>query len=62
MNVIEITYAEDGIPELIEVLEAVTQMKSELVSVRVGIDPLDKGLKFSVNWGLWSPPIQGAIS
>jgi hypothetical protein len=30
-------------------------------SLRVGIDPLDHGLKFSVNHSTWSKPYQGAI-
>jgi hypothetical protein len=32
-----------------------------LRSIRVGIDPLDNGLKFSVDYGTWSPPMAGKI-
>lgn len=32
-----------------------------LRSVRVGIDPTDNGLKFSVDYGTWSPPMAGTI-
>lgn len=32
-----------------------------LRSVRVGIDPLDNGVKFSVDHGTWSPPMRGKI-
>lgn len=32
-----------------------------LRSIRVGIDPLDGGLKFSVDHGVWSPPMAGRI-
>lgn len=30
--------------------------------LRVGIDPLDSGLKFSVDGGTWSPPVPGKIT
>ena len=30
-------------------------------SIRVGIDPLDNGLKFSIDYGTWSPPIPGKV-
>lgn len=33
-----------------------------LTSLRVGIDPLDNGLKFSVEGSTWSPPYKGEIS
>lgn len=32
-----------------------------LGSIRVGIDPLDNGVKFSVDYGVWSPPMTGKI-
>lgn len=62
MKIIELTHSNDGIPDLIEVLDAIAGVKDTLVSVRVGIDPMDNGLKFSVNWGTWSPPIYGELS
>ena len=33
----------------------------EIRSIRVGIDPLDNGLKFSIDYGTWSPLIPGKI-
>jgi hypothetical protein len=33
-----------------------------LTSLRVGIDPTDNGLKFSVEYSTWSPPYQGEIT
>lgn len=33
-----------------------------VLDVRVGIDPLDNGVKFSVNGMTWSPPIKGVIN
>lgn len=31
-------------------------------SIRVGIDPMDNGLKFSVDYGTWSPPLNGNVT
>lgn len=37
-------------------------VRGGLTSIRVGIDPLDNGLKFSVERSTWSPPYRGEIS
>lgn len=35
--------------------------KGGLFSIQVGIDPLDNGVKFSVNYGPWSMPMTGKV-
>lgn len=44
-----------------EMILDIEARKPGLRSVRVGIDPLDNGLKFSVDYGTWSPPMAGTI-
>lgn len=62
MFVIEIT-DKDAMKRLVAYCADITDQGTRgHYSVRVGIDPLDNGLKFSVNNSTWSPPIRGAIS
>lgn len=61
MKVIEITHASEGLVDLLNVISVISDMSPAIDSIRVGIDPLDNSLKFSVNWGTWSPPIYGLI-
>jgi hypothetical protein len=42
-------------------IESMSTRAIGLRSVRVGIDELDNGLKFSVDYSTWSPPITGTI-
>jgi len=39
-----------------------TDRDRPLNSLRVGIDPLDNGVKFSVEHSTWSPPYKGDIT
>jgi hypothetical protein len=43
------------------IIDRVARAHGPIRSVRVGIDPVDDGLKFSVDYGVWSPPITGTI-
>lgn len=64
MTVIQIADHSE-IAELLTVLLAITAFDTPtrpLLDVRVGIDPQDDGLKFSINGMTWSPPIVGIIS
>lgn len=47
---------------LAEYCQAIGAQHRAYYSVRVAIDPLDNGLKFSVNGSTWSPPIRGEIT
>jgi hypothetical protein len=63
MHVIDVTDREQ-IETLIKYLRMIESMSTRAIglrSVRVGIDELDNGLKFSVDYSTWSPPITGTI-
>ena len=61
MFVIEIR-DDAAMERLAEYCEAIAAQHRAYYSIRVGIDPLDNGLKFSVNGSTWSPPIAGVVS
>lgn len=65
MTVIEITDPRT-MALLMEAMSNIVGMSDAVAgglrSLRVGIDPLDGGLKFSVEGSTWSPPYKGEIS
>ena len=58
--------ADNGPAMLMETMSNIVGMSDAigggLTSLRVGIDPLDNGIKFSVEHSTWSPPYRGEIS
>ena len=58
MHVIDISNVRE-VRLLLDCMQAILDSGSVVHSIRVGIDPLDSGLKFSVNYKTWSPPIRG---
>jgi hypothetical protein len=65
MHVIDITDREQ-IELLLKYFRMIDGMATRqgmppLRSIRVGIDPLDDSVKFSVDYSTWSPPITGTI-
>lgn len=63
MHVIDITDREqiELLLKYLRMVESMGARSTPLRSIRVGIDPLDDGLKFSVDYSTWSPPITGTI-
>ncbi len=63
MHVIDLTDAEqiDRFIKYCRMIESMSARSFPLRSIRVGIDPVDDGVKFSVDYSTWSPPITGTI-
>lgn len=63
MHVIDITTEEqiEALLKYLRMIESMGARSAPLRSIRVGIDPIDDGLKFSVDYSTWSPPITGTI-
>jgi ABC-type taurine transport system ATPase subunit len=64
MTVIQLTEENGGIDSLLAVFAAIVKYSegSTMLDVRIGINPVDSGITFSVNGLPWSPPIAGEIS
>jgi hypothetical protein len=63
MHVIDVT-DQQQIMRLLKYFIMISDMavrSGALRSIRVGIDPLDNGVKFSVDYGTWSPPMTGRL-
>jgi hypothetical protein len=64
MIVIQLTTERRGLGDLIDMMRSIVQFVDNgnvLLDIRVGIDPVDNGAKFSVNGHTWSPPAHGII-
>lgn len=63
MYVIQI-HGREAVAELIYAMDTIVKYadRSTVLDIRVGIDPLDNGVKFSVNGLVWSPRIKGDIT
>lgn len=63
MTVIDLTDREqiERFIKYCRMIESMSARAFPLRSIRVGIDPLDDGVKFSVDYSTWSPPITGTI-
>lgn len=63
MIVITVTGERDALERLMSMFFTMLHEweRDTITEVRVGIDPLDNGVKFSVNRGTWSPPCYGVI-
>jgi hypothetical protein len=64
MTFIELTEVEGGLPRALEMMRSIIEFAdaNTIFDLRVGIDPIDHGLKFSVNRATWTPPARGIIS
>ena len=64
MSVIEISdpYQMGNLMEVLSNIVGMNDAVDGLSSLRVGIDPLDNGIKFSVEHSTWSPPYKGEIT
>jgi hypothetical protein len=63
MTVIDLTDREqiERFLKYLRMIESMGARQVGLRSIRVGIDPLDDAVKFSVDYSTWSPPITGKI-
>jgi hypothetical protein len=64
MIVITVTHERDALDRLMSMFYTMLNEweRDTITSIRVGIDPMDDGVKFSVNHATWSPPCYGVIS
>jgi hypothetical protein len=56
-----ITLTGEGLDRALRHLAMLAETADRTYELRVAIDPLDSGLKFKVNQGVWSPPCPGEI-
>jgi hypothetical protein len=63
MYVVDITDRQqiDRVIKYFRMIDGMETRQHPLRSIRVGIDPLDNGLKFSVDYSTWSPPMVGDV-
>lgn len=63
MTVVDLTDREqiEKFLKYLRMIESMGARQAGLRSIRVGIDPIDSAVKFSVDYSTWSPPITGRI-
>lgn len=60
MHVIQLS--DEGLKDLLSMMSTIVKYAEtvgNVLDIRVGIDPEDNGVKFSVNGQVWSPPAEG---
>jgi len=64
MTVIELTEVDGGLQATLDMMRSIVEFNTaqHILDLRVGIDPMDNGLKFSVDGGVWSPPARGIVT